>query len=40
MLLEGQEAVFNEVLTDFEEEEIAVAGVQSILLELLLPSLR
>ena len=33
-LLEGQGAVLNEVLTDFEEEEIAVAGVQSILLKI------
>ena len=31
--------VLNEVLTACEEEEIAVAGVQGILLKLFLPSL-
>ena len=40
MLLEGQGLVLNEVLTAFGEEEIAVAGVQCILLKILLLSLR
>ena len=39
MLLEGQGAVLNEVLTACEVEEIALGEVQSILLKLLLPSL-